>query len=436
MRRFILGSFVLVAAATLLPKGSGAADVAPIRLETLVSGTSLGFVSIENVGTLGKRFGATAFGRMLDDPEMKDFLAPIKEDLNKLTHDKQSKGGLPIPPLALELLGKLAGLEGQAAVAVVDVADGKPTIAACLDFGGKLSDFVEFVGRMKDDPSGDKPPLAAREDGGRTYWLLGNPEHPNFFATAVGTAILLSTDHDWLARAAAGGLVAVDGALSSSPAFQRVRAASGGDALALSLYANVPAILTKVKMGERGQKMADALGLGAIEAAGYGMAFVGDGILDSIVIDAPKADHGILSFLPSKPIDHSGLAWAPSTAFYYAEDNLDIGGLLPKIRNLLGRIDPDQSARLEKMLGKARDVIGMDLEKDVLSGLGDGLAAWLSMPETGGLYPELGLSFDVKDPAAFEKTIATVADKLCEEAGKGDRCRRGRSREGACHATR
>ena len=420
MRRFVLGSFALVAVTALLAKSSGAADLAPMRLETLVSGRSLAFVSVENVGTLGKRFKATALGRMLDDPEMKGFLAPVAEDLNKLASDKQSKGGLPIPPMVLELLGKLTGLEGQAGVSLVDVDDRRPVIAACLDFGGKLSDFIAFIGRVKDDPSGDKPPISTREDGGRTYWLFGNPEHPAMFATAVGTAILCSTDHDWLAKTAGGGLTPIDGALSSAPAFQRVRAASGGESLALSLYANVPSILAKYKMGERGAKMADALGLGAIEAAGYGMAFAGDGILDSIVVDAPTTDHGILTLMPTKPIDHASLAWAPTTAFYYGEENLDIAGLVPKLRALFGRIDPDMTEHVEKTLGQIRDVIGMDLEKDVLSGFGENLAFWLSMPETGGLYPELGLSFEVKDPAACEKTIAAVADKLCEEAGKGE----------------
>jgi hypothetical protein len=421
MRRFVAVSFVLAAATTLLARSSGAADLAPIHLETLVPGKSLAFASLENVGTIGKRMKATALGRMLDDPEMKGFLAPLSEDLNKLVHDKQSKGGLPIPPMAMDLIGKLTGLEGQAAVALVDMDERRPVIAGCLDFGAKLSDFVEFIGRIKDDPSGDKAPISAREDAGRTYWLLGNPEHPGMFATAVGTAILCSTDHDWLVKTATGGLTAVDGALAASAPFQRVRAASGGDALALSLYANVPSILSKVKMGERGAKMADALGLGQIEAAGYGLAFTGDGILDSIVVDAPTADHGILAMMPTKATDHASLAWAPSTAFYYGEENLDLAGVVTKVKDLVRRLDPEMAEPIDKTFGRVRDVIGMDLEKDVLAGFGEGLAFWLSMPETGGLYPELGLSFEVKDPAAFEKTIASVADKVCEEAGKGER---------------
>ena len=42
-------------------------------------------------------------------------------------------------------------------------------------------------------------------------------------------------------------------------------------------------------------------------------------------------------------------------------------------------------------------------------------------PETGGVYPELGLVFDVKDAAAFEATIAKTVDALCREAGKSER---------------
>ena len=65
------------ALAALLPVRTRAADLAPIRLETLVSGKSLAFASVEQVGTLGKRFKATALGKMLDDPEMKAFGDPV-----------------------------------------------------------------------------------------------------------------------------------------------------------------------------------------------------------------------------------------------------------------------------------------------------------------------------------------------------------------------
>ncbi len=229
MRRFVLVTSTFAALAALLPVRTRAADLAPIRLETLVSGKSLAFASVEQVGSLGTRFKATALGKMLDDPEMKGFAAPVAEDLKKLMQDKDGKSGLPIPPMALELLGKLTGLEGQAAVALVDVADHKPVLAACLDFGGHLSDFVTFLTRVKDDPSGDKPPLQSKEEGGHTWWTMGDPEHPEVFATTLGTALFVSTDRAWLAATATANLAPVDGSLAASAPFQRVRAASGGD---------------------------------------------------------------------------------------------------------------------------------------------------------------------------------------------------------------
>lgn len=421
MRRLVLVTSTLAALAALLPVRTRAADLAPIRLETLVPGKSLAFASVEQVGSLGRRFKATALGKMLDDPEMKAFGDPLAEDLKKLMNEKDGKGGLPIPPIALELLGKLTGLEGQAAVALVDVAEHRPVIAACLDFGGHLSDFVTFLTRVKDDPSGDKPPLHATEEGGRTWWTMGDPEQPMVFATTLGTALFLSTDKAWLTATATSNLAAVDGALSTTAPFQRVRAASGGEALAVSVYANVPSILARVPVDDQAKRIMDALGLGAVEAAGYGMAFVGDGILDSIVVDAPTTDHGLMTLMPTKPVTHAALAWAPSTAFYFGEASFDFGGFLPKLRDLLGRIDPDMAQEVERMLGKANGAIGMDLEKDLLAGFGDSYAAWLAIPETGGLYPELGVAFDVKDANAFEAKVAKAADALCAEVGKTER---------------
>ena len=90
-------------------------------------------------------------------------------------------------------------------------------IAASLDFGGKLSDFVEFVERIKDDPSGRQAARPRDEDDGqRTWWSIGNPEHRRCFATAVGTALFVSNDHGWLERTVDGALAPIDGALSTS----------------------------------------------------------------------------------------------------------------------------------------------------------------------------------------------------------------------------
>ena len=421
MRRHFLFAPAVVALTAILPRGSGAADVAPIHLEALVPAKCLGFASIEEIGTLGARFRATALGKMFDDPEMKGFLAPVKEDLEKLAKEKQAKGGLPIPPMVMELLGKLTGLEGQAAVAVVDVTERKPVIAACLDFGAKLSDFVEFMTRVKDDPAGDKPPLSTRVDGGHTYWLIGNPDHPEAVATPVGTALILSTELDWVTHTANSGLATVEGSLAASPAFQRVRAGTGGSSLAVSAYVNVPEVLAKAKLKDRARKMIDALGLGGVEALGYGMAFTGDGMLDSLVLDAPATDRGLLTIFPTRPTDLSALSWAPSTAFYFAEQSFEFSTVVAKVRDIVGRVDSGMAEEMEKGLAKAHEMLGVDVEKDLLAGLSSDVAAWLALPETGGVYPELGLSFRVKDPAAYEKLIEKTADALCQEIGRHEK---------------
>ena len=104
MRRFVLVSSVLAAVAVLLAEGVGrrrrradpAGDAGPERVPRVRAAS-------RTSGRSGARFRATALGRMLDDPEMKAFVAPIAEDLKKLAQDKQSKGGLPIPPMVLEL---------------------------------------------------------------------------------------------------------------------------------------------------------------------------------------------------------------------------------------------------------------------------------------------------------------------------------------------
>ena len=418
LRRVLLAMAVVACALGARP--CAAEPVVPLLLQNLVPARTLALASFEEVGTLGARFGKTALGKMLADPEMQPFAAPLREDLEKMM---KGEGGsdLPVPPVFLKLLEHLTGLHGQAGIALVDMPEGSPVVAASLDFGGRLSEFVTFVQRIREEEGGADIPVVSEEKDGRTWLSVGEPGHPKLHGTAVGTALFLSTDTGWIGALAQSGAATVPGSLGASETFGRVRAQTGGDDLALSVYANVPGLLARLEMPDDARRTADALGLAQVEAAGYGMAFRGDGMLDSIVIDAPQASHGVLPALAMKPATRKTFDRAPATAFLAKESAFSLSTLGVHVRDIAGRMDPEALSEVKRFLREGKETLGVDIEQELLAGLSDDMGWWLALPETGGLYPELCVSLGVKDTVAYERTIEKAVEGILGQVGKDGR---------------
>ncbi len=429
-----------------------------LRLETLVPKTTLAFAALEDVGAWTARWKETAIGRLAADPEMRAFFQPIEEDLRAMMKaPPKAKGekedgkeeenpferGFHVPPLLLEAFEQLNGLSGQVGVALASwPKEGTPAVDACLDFGTHLSDFVTFLKRVEAElgKSGDKDgagkddggagmdkgpgaerrrPFSSEERGGRTWWTLAGPdEKTTVQATTVGTAVFVSTDPAWLAAVVASNAAPLKDSLAESDAFVRVLARAGGPDVALFAFANAPEILERVPMKDKARSVANALGLDTVRGAGYGCAFKGDGFLDTLVVDAPKADHGLTTLFETTPVTHRALGAAPSTALLYAESGVRFSSLLPKVRDVVSRVAPEDLKKFDDGIQKANETLGLDLQKDLLAGLADETAVWIGLPETGGLYPEVAFSIAVKDPAAFETTLGKAVDGIAARLAK------------------
>ncbi len=404
-----------------------AEPVTPLRLEALVPSTSIAFVGIEEIGSWEARAADLSLAKMAKDPEMQAFLKPISEDVEKLLKGGGGKGPFAdVPPIVFEVLEQLRGLKGQVAVALVRFKSPEDfAIAAGLDFGDHVGDFTKFLARMKEQ-AGDDFPLQVVEDKGRTWWTMGGPEAhggPQLAATVLGTSILLSTDRAWLDEVVASAAAPMASSLAQSADFQGVKSGVGGADTALMAYANVPSILGQVGLDEEGARIVKALGADAITAVGYGCAFKGDGFLDTLVVQAPGADHGLLPLLRMRPSSHAALALAPATTFLYDENTIALSTLLPKVRTIVAAVDPEAVSQFERGLAEASRTLNVDLESELLAGFADETAVYLGVPETGGLFPELAVIAAVKDPAAFEGIFERAVNGIAGAASEKERLR-------------
>ncbi|MDA1193662.1 MAG: hypothetical protein O2894_00605 [Planctomycetota bacterium] len=388
------------------------------RLEARVPATTLGLVTLEDVGGMSARMQNTALGGLFQEPEMKAFMAPIEAAGQDMLDAGEEGPFGEAGPMLVRVLKQLEGLRGQIAVAVVDMdmESEKPRLVASLDFGPHIKDFVTFVQTLRAelDPEGEN--IQEFERDGRLYWSVD--EGMPVIATTADTAFVLATDEGLLASVLAG---TVEKPLSTSDGFRAVRTKSGGEDLAFFAFANMPAIAARLVevMDDEGMRMARHLGLDTIHGIGYGMAFVGDGFMDSFVVHAPGAEHGLVPLVSMPAFKSQALKFVPEKAFYYEEGSADLTALLPRMRTLIEGIEPGMSEQLDEGLAHVNEAIGVDLEKEILAGLAGPSAWYMTMPESGGLYPELALFLKAKDPAAYERVLeramAGLAGMLTEE---------------------
>jgi len=379
------------------------------QLEARIPASTLAFVSLERIDTWARRMDATAIGKLMADEEMKAFLAPVVEAVEQLV-----KGGMmEVPPLLIEAFEQLQGLEGQIAVALVDLdARGRrPSLVASLDFGDKVDDFLEFLRRVQAevDPSGSHLKTSTRD--GRTWWEVDTGQFP-IVATTVDTAFVLATDPALLERVVAGGAAS---SLAASESFLAVQRRAGGSDIGIFAYGNVASALEKFgdKMPRDAQRITSALGLDTVQAVAYAMAFKGDGFRDTLMIHAPAADHGLVPMLEMKPLTAPRtLDLAPAGSFYWSEGSLPFDSLVARIRSLVSSVDPDATEQIDAVLAQGGQVLGVDVEKELLGGLRGSYGAYAAFPATGGLYPEVAVILEVKDPAAYEGTFDRFTQAL------------------------
>jgi hypothetical protein len=390
------------------------------HLEHRVPASVLGMVSLEDVGGWEARFQKTALSGIWRDPEMKAFMQPILDGLEEmLASDEEGPLG-EYSELVHGALKQLEGLEGQVSVAIydVDMEDGIPQGVASLDFGPNVGAFAEFLERMRAKLDPDSEVVKKFKRDGRTWWQL--QKRMPLTATTFDTAFVIATDVTLLEGVMAG---TVEHSMGASADYQTVHGRAGGEELAVFAYANVPAIsdLLMPKLEEEQRKMANALGLDTVKAAAYGMAFRGDGFMDSMILHAPAATHGIVPVLKMPAFQPRALPYVPANAFWYEEGACNYNEMVPNLRRLAKAVDEEMAAEMDRWLQKSSDAVGVDLEKDVLGGLAGGAASYMAMPQTGGLYPELAMMMQVSDPAAYEQVFQRfargVAGMLSEEAG-------------------
>lgn len=404
--------------AALLPALAGE-PVAPLRLERLLGPDVIACVRVDTrLATWEGPVRASALGRMVAEPEVAQALAPLWRSAQAAFAPPGSAAAVtsPFPPALRWVLAGLEGLSGELSVAWMDGDVRAPRLAALLDFGPRLSHAVAFLERARERAVDGAPVVDRAASTTAGFWRVGVGGRPSVEVAVVGTALIASTDAAWLRDVVRGGLGTSGGAasLATSAAFVRLRRRTADDAAAWG-YVDLALLRERLpaEAASFGGAIGDALGLRSWRAAAYGLGFDGDRVVERAALDAPRAD-GLLGLLAQGPGVSVGLDLAPRGTLLHAELGLEVAPLLRRVTEVLDALDADLASDLTRLHVSIWSASGVDPDREVLGRFTGREAAWLGLPPTGGLFPELAFVARVREPEAFERAFELVLAALLE----------------------
>ncbi len=115
-------------------------------------------------------------------------------------------------------------------------------------------------------------------------------------------------------------------------------------------------------------------------------------------------------------VSQDALAAVPENAVQCGASKFDFTKLAALARDIVGRIDPTATDKLEQGLGMANLVAGFDVEKDLIDTLGD---EWVfyRFPSPDGIGLANGFTHKLKDAATFSKTLKSIEALINARAG-------------------
>lgn len=118
---------------------------------------------------------------------------------------------------------------------------------------------------------------------------------------------------------------------------------------------------------------------------------------------APRT--GIATVFESPAIDADALALAPRTASWSAVMSFDLGKLMDVVRDAVTAAGPEASDPFERGLAQVSGMVGIDVEEQLLRGLGTTWAMYLDPDTAGHGYTGLTLINPLADPDGVERGL-------------------------------
>lgn len=238
---------------------------------------------------------------------------------------------------------------------------------------------------------------------------MAGPTPMPITAAAEGNLVVIKIGPANLADAGA--------ALAGSNAFKEALAKVQKDPVAAA-YIDFERLLEVIDQGvaaegdphamEKWPKAREALGLNGLKRMVYTGGFDGKEWADHAFISAPAPRSGLLALGENTPLNDDAFKVVPQAATMLAAGKLNLSRMFAEIRTAAGKIDPNAPAQIDQGIQQVQQILGLDVQKDILDPLGDTWVVYTSPGVGGDGLLGMVLVNALDDPAKAEQSLSRL----------------------------
>jgi hypothetical protein len=408
--------------------------------EQVLPDSTVLLLKVSDVSALREAFRQSQYGRLWNDPAMKDFRDDLASNMKDASNTLKEKIGVTLKEL-LELP------QGGLSVAAITVDDPKLPIALAIiaDAGknaGKLSDVLnrstkqaeeagakastETVGGttlhvIQPPPSKDKKEDDAKPEPPRPPLVWGNSGNLFYIGSNTGVVKDLVSN--------AGGRSA--GALANVDAFVKTQSKLSARDSQVSWFLDVSKVIKiATKASSRGgdaqaqqvEFLINELGVNGLKSVGGTLALnVGNyNSLTKTFFLAPMPIQGLLKIFSLPPAKLTPEPWVPATVASYQSLSWDLDNAYNAINDLVNKFQPQMLNVLEQQLAGPEGGQPLSFQKDIFGPLGDRITVISDFKKPIKEDSQRALmGIALEDAKAFQNTL----NRVIELAGSSPRKR-------------
>ncbi len=400
------------------------------RLASLVPPDTMLLAEFDDLGGYERWTRETALGRMWVEPEMQQFVGGLHKAIAAAVENLRRQGMDPFAIAGLEPTDFTGIAVRRAGLAVIDVDlenNGRPDLVLTIQCRKGIKNVRKILQAVR-TAAGTFAGIGFKVEKHGDIEVSWAEIHQagEIVMAFIGDRFVLTTSrarmHDVLTRLKGGRVQA----LANAPQFVETLRRMGASKTAALVYVDVQRIakrvgpVVKALVGDDWDKeaapMLSLLGLDAIERVA--LADVPQGVNWRTEFFVKLSERrGLFSLIQDAPTSHRFAAYTPENAFYYVAERGDMVRYFDDLMKWGAKIDPRATQEAREMIARYNKVLGIDLRNDFMQSFGDEWAGYVSVPEGGGMIPDMVVFASVKDRARLEKSLRALVEKYTAVLG-------------------
>ncbi len=364
-------------------------------IATLLPQNTVLLLQFPNVGTKGTGFALTNFGKLIQEPEFKEFAQPFnakfQELVKVLSAFAREFGQTPLEMIQM--------LQGEIAIALTQLPNREietPGIVISLEFNALEKDYIWKKARPILEKLLRRTSYEKIRD---VEFLVFKPSHrEKFYIGLIGNRFVISTTQTIVEQMMAPG----ENTLAKNPAYMEiVQQTVGQSQVIFHAYCGLKEVWTLEEIPIEVKSIADMTGLVDWQSIGISYGCEGDQFRESFALYCPGTKRGITKMLYGEASQSSLLKFVPSDSSLYIEFSWNLADAWKALMNLSAQIIPPREFT---MIQKVVPILNETA--DILREYGKEFAYFARAPKEGGFFNQAFWLFSVGNREKLSQALA------------------------------